>query len=118
MTDARNVQAPRRDIGCYENLFLTLFELLQQIFSHYIIAERSLLPLRIRPIVVIPFGNTAEELVLESYESIWTMERARQEVRDAASELAELTDDPWMAAGSAVARATIRPNFSNDIISC
>jgi len=90
--------------------------LLKQFGSRYIIADRSLLPPTVRPVAVIQFGgDSAEEVVLESYESIWTMERAKQEIRDAAAELGDLTDDPWMAAAAVVARSTIRPNFSHDI---
>lgn len=103
-------------VGFPKGVEESALRLMDEVFSHHIIADRSLLPPTIRPIAVIQFGGTtAEEQVLKSYESIWTTERARQEIRDAATEIADLTDDPWMAAAAAVARAAMRPNFSHDI---
>ena len=95
----------------------TAVRLLKPVMRHYIIADRSLLPPVLRPIAVVQFGgDNNQEVRLETYEHIWTLERARQQIRDDSDELAALAEeDKWIRVGAAVARAAVRLNFSNDL---
>jgi len=103
--------------GFAEDVEDAAVRLLKPVMKHYIIADRALLPPVLRPISVVQFGgDNHQEVRLESYEHIWTLERARQQIRDDSDELAALAEgDKWIRVGAAVARAAVRLNFSNDL---
>jgi putative nucleotidyltransferase with HDIG domain len=104
-------------VGFAKDVEDTAVRLLKPVMKHYIIADRALLPPVLRPIAVVQFGgDNQQEVRLETYEHIWTLERARQQIRDDSDELAALAEeDKLIRVGAAVARSAVRLNFSNDL---
>ncbi len=89
---------------------------LEPVMRHFIIADSSMLPAVSGPITVIRFDSQAgQDQRLENFDDVWTVEKARGRIREQSLDLEDFTEDRWLAAGAAVARAAVRPNFSTDI---
>jgi len=96
-----------------EELATVLFE---EAMGRHVVADREALPPQRRPMRVISLsGGVRTERTIADYESVVNPQEAREQLTLRLIEM-NRPDEPWVAAASVIARASIRPNFSYDAI--
>ena len=103
------------EIGWSTEIQETASSLVAEVMRGYIVADKSLLPSQVQAVKVVrilPEGH--DEILLEDFSQVRSLEEARKELALALLEQGELSGEQGevQRAALAVARALVRPNFS------